>query len=131
LHCPEKAKEDKPEEKRDEKPKPRKELEKSEKSTSKLPPSGTLYTAMSHGALLANRKLINTFYIDSGASDHLIPSKTEHHAYQEFERPVEISAADSGTIYAYSTGSLCGIISNGLERAEDLQDIYYTPGVHA
>jgi transposase InsO family protein len=131
-HCPEKAKGDKPEEKREEKPKSGKEPEKSEKSTSKKPPSGTLYTAMSYGALLADEELTDTFYIDSGASDHLIPSKNDLHAYREFERPVEISAADSGKIYAYGTGSLrVASFANGLEREEDLQDVYYAPEVHA
>jgi hypothetical protein len=73
-HCPEKAKKDKPEEKREERPKPGKKPEKSEKSTSKKPPSGTIYTATSHGALLADEELTDTLYIDSGASGHLIPS---------------------------------------------------------
>jgi hypothetical protein len=130
-HCPEKAKGDKPEEKQEEKPKSGKELEKSEKSTSKKPPSGTLYTAMSYSAILTNKELTDTFYIDSGASNYLIPSKNDLHAYREFEQPVEISAADSAKIYAYGTGSLCvASFSNGLEWEEDLQDIYYTPEVH-
>jgi hypothetical protein len=81
LHCPEKAKGDKPEEKQEEKPKLGKEPEKSEKSTSKKPPSGTLYTAMSYSAILTNEELTDTFYITSGASDHLIPSKNDLHAY--------------------------------------------------
>jgi len=103
----------------------------SEKGTSKKSPSGTLYAAMSRGALLANGGLTDTFYIDSRVSDHLIPSKGELRTYKESAKPVEIAPADSGKIYAYSTGTLCvAAFASGLEREEDLQDAYYAPGVH-
>ena len=83
THCPEKdKKEDKHEEEQDEMPNFGKEPEKSEESTIKKPPSGSLYTTMECGTLLANGGLDDTFHIDSGASDHT--------------RPVEISAAEGG-----------------------------------
>jgi hypothetical protein len=45
---------------------------------------------------------------------------------------VEISATDNGKIYAYGTGSWrVASFANGLEWEEDLQDVYYAPGVHA
>ena len=32
-----------------------------------------LYTAVSHNTLVGTEEPLNTFYIDSGASDHLVP----------------------------------------------------------
>jgi transposase InsO family protein len=126
--CPDKKKEkkeDKPEEKG-------KGKETSEASTSAKAPSGTLYTAMSGDALLANGELTDRFYVDSGASDHLIPSKGDLRAYKEFAKPVEISAANNGKIYAYGTGTLrVAAPANGLEQEQDLEDVYYAPGIHA
>ena len=80
--------------------------ERSEKSTSKNPPSGSLYTEMSYGALLPDGGPVDTFYIDLGASDHLISSQGELPAHGKFASPVEISAADSGEMYADGTGTL-------------------------
>jgi hypothetical protein len=100
--CPdrkEKKKDDKPEEKG-------KGKAKTEASTSAKAPSGTLYTAMSGDALLAKGGLTDKFYVDSGASDHLIPSRGGLRAYKEFATPVEISAANNGKIYAYGSGTL-------------------------
>jgi transposase InsO family protein len=134
-HCPDGDKKDeKSGEKRDEKPdeksRPGKE---SEKAADKMKSaSGTLYTAISHSALLTTGDSTKTFYVDSGASDHLIPSRGELRAYQEFAKPVEISAAKSGKIYAYGSGTLrVATSANGLGREADLQDVYYAPGVHA
>jgi len=84
ANCP-----DKQDEKRDEKSKSGKEGEKSEPSTSKKPPTGTLYTAISHAGSVAHRGLANTFYVDSGASDHLVPSRGELRAYKELLRLLE------------------------------------------
>ena len=94
--------------------------------------AGTLYSAVAKTALIANTNTTNTYYIDSGASDHLVPSKGELHAYKEFASPVKIAAADNGKIYAYGTGSLQITSSvNGQEQHGTLEDVYYTPGVHA
>jgi hypothetical protein len=118
-------KEDKPEEKG-------KGKETSEASTSTKAPSGTLYTAMSGDALLENGGLTDRFHMDSGASDHLIPTKGDLRAYKEFTKPVEISVANNGKIYAHSTGTLhVAASANGLEREQDLEDVYYAPGIHA
>jgi len=87
---------------------------------------------MSHGTLLTNGGLTDTFCIGSGASDHLIPSKGELRAYKESAKPVEIAVADSEKFHAYGTGTLhVAVFANDLEREEDLQDAYYAPGVHA
>lgn len=79
---------------------------------------------MSHTGLVANKRSTSLFHIDSGASDRLVPSKGELRTYQEFTTPVEIAAADS-------TGSIRMATSvNGLEREQDLEEVYYAPGVH-
>ena len=39
---------------------------------------------------------LNTFCIDSGASNHLVPSRGNLHAYRKFAKLVEKSAADGG-----------------------------------
>ena len=63
-------------------------------------PSGTLYTAVAHAArVTAKEGLTDCFYVDSGASDHLIPSKGDLRAYIEFEQPAEIAATNRGKIY--------------------------------
>ena len=104
---------------------------KGEAGTGKTPLLGTLYTAMSHTGLSANRSLTSLFNIDSGASDHLVPSRSELCAYQEFATPIEIAAADSRKFYAYGVGTLQIMSSvNGLERQQELEDVYYAPGVH-
>ena len=65
---------------------------------------------------------MNTFCIDSRASDYLIPSRGDLGAYNKFAEPVEISAAGGGKIYAYGSGTL---------QVADLRDVYYAPGLHA
>jgi hypothetical protein len=56
----------------------------------------------------------------------------ELRAYKKFAKPIEISTADSGKIYAYGTDTLrVAALSNGLEQEENLQDVYCAPGVHA
>ena len=52
-----------------------KETGKGKTSSKNSGSSGTLYTAVSKTALLANTKLTNLYYIDSGASNHLLPSQ--------------------------------------------------------
>ena len=125
ANCPDKQ------EKRDEKSKSGKEGEKSELSASKKSPIGVLYTAMPHAGLVANRDLTKTFYVGSGASYHLVPSRGELRAYKEFAAAVEIAAVNNGKIYAQGTGTLRVTASvNGMEREADLEDVYYAPGVH-
>ena len=83
-----------------------KETGKGKMSSKNSGPLGTLYTAMSKTALLANMKLTDLYYIDLGASDHLIPLKDKLHTYKEFASPIEITVADKGKIYAHGTRSL-------------------------
>jgi len=72
------------------------------------------------------------FYVDSGASGHLIPSRDNLHAYQKIAKPVEISAANGGKICAYGSGALrVATSANSLGREADIQDVYYAPEVHA
>ena len=51
-------------------------------------PLGRLYTTVSHNTLVGTEEPLNTFYIDSGASDHLVPSRGDlYSGYQQL--PVE------------------------------------------
>jgi len=76
-------------------------------TTAKKRPSGTLCTAAAHTTTgPAKEGLTDDFYIDSGASDHLLLSKGNLHAYIEFEQPVEIAATIRGKICAFDTGHL-------------------------
>ena len=90
--------------------------------------SGSLFTVM---AQAVTTKCPTTYYVDSGVSDHLIPMKDGLHAYCDFDEPVKIAAADSGKIYAYSSGSLHVLTMSGgqLEKAV-LDNIYYTLAIH-
>ena len=88
-------KRDEKEGKRDDKSKPAKGNE--EASSSKAP-LGTLYTALSHKALVGTEEPLNIFYIESGASEHLIPSRGDLHTYRKFAKPAEISAVERVTL---------------------------------
>lgn len=56
---------------------------KPETTTTKERPSGTLYTAAAHTATVpAEEGLTDHSYIDSGASDHLVPSKCDLHLHR-------------------------------------------------
>ena len=64
-----------------------------------------LYTAVARTTVPTTEGLTGCFYFDSGAPNHLIPWKGDLYAYREFEKLVEVAAANSGKIYAYGTGS--------------------------
>ena len=123
-NCPDKSKGgDAKDEKKDNKPKTDKGKEATEKPKVS---SGTLYTAVG----TSETESMNTYYIDSGASQHLIPTRTDLHAYQEFSKPVEIAAVNGGVVYTYGSGTLrVSSSAEGLVTA--FQDVYYTPGIHA
>ena len=71
------------------------------------------------------------YYINSGASKHLIPSKVYLRSYREFDKPVEISVANDRQILAYSSGHLqVATLVNSQECKVDLEDMYYAPQVH-
>ena len=91
-------------------------------------PTCTLYTAASNSAVDS----ANTFYMKLGASDHLIPTRADLNSYQEFSKPVEIAAANGGTVYAYRAGSLRVAPSAGdRQHKVELQGMYYVLGIHA
>ena len=136
-HCPEK-KDEKP---KNEKPKPEKpktqgetstsKADKADATTAKKPSSGALYTAIANTSVPVGSEPTNSFYIDSGASDHIVPSKADLRGYRDFGQPLEIAAANGGKIYAYGTGYLrVAASANGIEREVDLEDVYFAPGVH-
>ena len=102
-----------------------------EEASSLKAPLGRLYIAVSHNTLVGTEEPLNTFYIDSGVSDYLVPPRGDLYAYKKLARLVGISAADGGKIYAYGSGTLrVATEANGLEREADLQHVYYAPGVH-
>jgi len=71
---------------------------KTEPSDTKKPSSGALYTAFVNSSVLAGDTLSESFHVESGASTHLVPSKSDLRSYVEFDRPLEIAAAKSGNI---------------------------------
>ena len=110
---PKEAKETKAGEKKDDKSKPAKAADNAHKAK---PATGMLYMALTLGAQASSGDSDGHFYIDSGASNHLFPTKGDLHAYRKFIKPVEISAADGGKIYAYGSGTLrVATSANGLE----------------
>ena len=131
-NCPDGTKGDgKPDdnEGRDKTEKPKDDKPKADTDESKAP-AGTLYTAVGLSATATDST--DTFYIDSGASDHLVPTRSDMLTYQEFTKPKEISTANGGSIYAYRSGTLrVASSANGQEREAELQDVYYAPGIHA
>ena len=103
----------------------------SEGASTKKPLSGTLYTAMAYTGMCADNGPMAKYYVDSGASKHLIPSKVYLRLYREFGKLVEISVANNRQILAYSSGHLqVATLINGQEHEVDLEDVYYTPQVH-
>jgi len=97
----------------------------------KKPPSGTLYTAMAYTGMCADDGPTAKYYVDLGASKHLIPSKVYLQSYREFSKPVEISVANDGQILAYGSGHLWVVtLINGQEHKVNLEDVYYAPQVH-
>ena len=101
-----------------------------EGASTKEPPSRTLYTAMAHTGMCADDELTAKYYVDSGASEHLIPSKVYLRSYREFDKPVEIAVADDGQILLTALDIYGLRLVNGQEREIDLEDVYYAPRVH-
>jgi len=100
----------------------------SEGASMKKPPSGTLYTVMAHAGLRADDGLMARYYVDSGASEHITPTRVYLRSYREFKKPVEISVADDRQILAYGSGRLrVATLVNGQEHEVNLEDVYYAP----
>ena len=121
--CPDKPKGgESKEEKKDDKPKTEKGKEVADKPKAS---SGSMYTAVN----TPNDESANMYYIDSGASQHLVPTRSDLQTYQEFSTPVEIAAANGGVVYAYGSGML-KVSSSAEGHVAALRDIYYAPGIH-
>src|SRR5258706_6117962 len=122
-HCPtrkDKAKDDKP------KAEPVKQIAAAASTSS----SDVMFTAIVNSSVLTTDTLTDTFYIDSGASAHLVPTKCGLRNYVEFDSPVEIAAANNGKILAYGSGTARMAVSvAGVERAANLEDVDYVPDV--
>src|SRR5258706_2731339 len=123
-HCPtrkDKAKDDKP------KAEPAKQIA----AVASMLSSDMMFTAIVNSSILTTDTLTDTFYINSGASAHLVPMKCGLHNYVEFDSPVEIAAANNRKILAYGSGTARMAVSvGGVEREADLEDMYYVPAVH-
>ena len=109
-------------EKKANKPKSNKGKEATEKLKAS---SGMLYTTVG----TSETESTNTYYVYSGASQHLIPTRADLHAYREFLKPVEIAAASNGVVYTYGSGTL-RVSSSAKGLVAALQDVYYAPGIH-
>src|SRR5258706_11347605 len=123
-HCPtrkDKVKDDKP------KAEPAKQIT----AAASMSSSDVMFTAIVNLSILTTDTLTNTFYIDSGASAHLVPTKCGLRNYVKFDSPVEIAVANNGKILAYGSGTARMAVSvGGVEREADLEDMYYIPDVH-
>ena len=87
--------------------------------------SSMLYTAVG----TSETESTNTYYVYSGASQHLIPTRVDLHVYQEFSKPVEIAVASGGVVYAYGSRTL-RVSSSAKGLVVVLQDVYYALGIH-
>ena len=122
--CPDKLKGgESKEEKKDNKPKTKKGKEVADKPKAS---SGSMYMAVS----TPNDKSANIYYVNSGASQHLIPTRADLQTYQEFLTLVEIAAANRGVVYAYGSRTL-RVTSSAEGHVAALCNIYYMPGIHA
>ena len=115
--------------------KPKGEASKAEASKgSKTDGSTTAKSSASSDAVftvLAGDSLKDFFYIDPGASAHLVPSQSGLRSYVEFSSPLEIPAANNGKILTYGSGTARVSASvDGVEREADLEEVFYVPDVH-
>ena len=73
----------------------------------------------------------NTYYLDTGASNHFIEELGALHSYIPFEVPRSITIAESGTIQALGSGTLkFSTYINEKETTSELQNVYYIPNMH-
>lgn len=83
-------------------------------------------------ALVDDAEAKDTYYIDSGASNHLTPHRAHLHDYRPFATPRELTAANNGALVALGSGTLKILSSvNGEERESEIRDVYYAPSVAA
>ena len=93
-------------------------------------PLNAVFTAVVNSSMGLDA-LTESFYVDSGALAHLVPSKVGLRNYVDFATPLEIAAANNGKIFAYSSGTArVSTVNDGVERMADIRDVYYVLGVH-
>lgn len=93
--------------------------------------SNMVFTVIINTSVLATNSLTNSFYIDYGASAHLVPTMCSLRNYVKFASPLEIAAVNNGKIHAYGSGTAwVTMLINGIKCKVNLEDAYYVPGVH-
>lgn len=71
---------------------------------------------------------ITDWWIDSGASQHMTPIKSEIINYKKFSKPVEISLADNSSLYAYGAGYVqLRVFDEGIHNDILLEKVLYVP----
>lgn len=65
-----------------------------------------MFTAIVNSSVLATDTLTNSFYIDSGASAHLVPMKCGLRNYVKFVSPFEIVVVNNGKILVYGSSTV-------------------------
>ena len=74
--------------------------------------------------------LKDSFYIDSGAFAHLIPSQSSLQNYIKFSS-LEILAVNNRKLLAYSSSTAQVSASvDGVEHKADLEEVFYIPDIH-
>jgi hypothetical protein len=104
---------------------------KTESSGANKPTSGALFMVIDNSFMATSKSLSESFYVDLGASAHIIPSRGGLWSYVEFVTTLEIAAANSGKIYTYGSGTVCvATLASGIKCKADLEDVYYAPDMH-
>lgn len=67
----------------------------------------------------------NGWLVDSGASSHMSPNKSDFSNYQALENPVEVTIADGATVKAVAVGEIVIEYSNELKVR--VTDVYHIP----
>ena len=72
----------------------------------------------------------NDWWIDSGASQHMTPSKKGMTDYVTFRNPLHVKLADDSILLAYGKGNLHLSVFDGTEKVNiTLKDVFYVPKI--
>ena len=72
----------------------------------------------------------NDWWIDSGASQHMTPSKKGMTDYVTFRNPLHVKLADDSVLLAYGKGNLHLSVFDGTEKVNiTLKDVLYVPKI--
>lgn len=72
----------------------------------------------------------SSWYMDSGASDHMSHHKEWFHDYVKFDTPRDVRIADGSVVQAYGKGKIQIEAYNGKEwNAKYLADVLYVPKI--